>query len=146
MKGLTENQTSSPTGWLCMKNEFTEDEKCHNVMRWLRYFCLHLLQPDLFITQRTLTAKSLLLWLYCLQPSYQRHCCGPPRRRVLYTSGACDDAGYRYCLSLTTGDLRSRQGLHDVLVPASALMRSIFWEEKSITVKILKIRTSQKLL
>ena len=22
----------------CLKNEFTEDEKCHNLMRWLKYF------------------------------------------------------------------------------------------------------------
>ena len=35
-KGRTKNHTSSPTGWLRMrlKNEFTEDEKCHNLMRW----------------------------------------------------------------------------------------------------------------
>ena len=43
MKGLTKNQTSSPTGWLHMciwRIEFTEDEKCHNLMSWLiSLFC-----------------------------------------------------------------------------------------------------------
>ena len=39
-KGPTKNQTSSPH-WLStharLKNEFTEDEKCHNLMTWLKF-------------------------------------------------------------------------------------------------------------
>ena len=39
MKGLTKNQTSSPH-WMAahkgLKNEFTEAEKCHNLMRWIK--------------------------------------------------------------------------------------------------------------
>ena len=38
MKGPTKNQTSSPH-WMAvhahLMNVFTEDEKCHNLMRWL---------------------------------------------------------------------------------------------------------------
>ena len=34
---MTNNQTSSPTGWR-LKNEFMEDEKYHSLMRWLVSF------------------------------------------------------------------------------------------------------------
>ena len=38
-KGPTKNQTSSLTGWLAaharLRNEFLEDEKCHDLMTWL---------------------------------------------------------------------------------------------------------------
>ena len=37
MKDQTKTQTASPTGWR-LKNEFTEDEKYHNLMRWLKYW------------------------------------------------------------------------------------------------------------
>ena len=28
-----------------LKNEFTEDEKCHNLMRWLKYFQRRIQDP-----------------------------------------------------------------------------------------------------
>ena len=37
-KGPSENQTSSPTAaHACLKNEFMEDDKYHNLMSWLKY-------------------------------------------------------------------------------------------------------------
>ena len=35
----------------CLKNEFTEDEKCHNFMRWLIYFADNALKDEIFFTQ-----------------------------------------------------------------------------------------------
>ena len=64
MKGLTTNQTSSPTGWLRMrvlKNEIPEDEKYHNLMSWLflwrvgeKYYYIIIKYPP-----------HLLLWVRC---------------------------------------------------------------------------------
>ena len=34
-KGPTKHQMSSPTAHARLKNEFIEDEKCHNLMSWL---------------------------------------------------------------------------------------------------------------
>ena len=35
-EGSHKNQTSSPTGWhACLKNNFTEDDKCNNLTSWL---------------------------------------------------------------------------------------------------------------
>ena len=61
-KGPTKNQTSSPAH-VCLKNEFTENEKNHNLMSWLTYNpSLKYKQNDLFRTDihcNTCNAQSI---------------------------------------------------------------------------------------
>ena len=76
MKGPTKNQTSSPH-WIAvhahLMNEFTEDEKCHDLMRWLNciYFqnCVYLITLLLFFFSEHHKAALLAVKASTPQPS-----------------------------------------------------------------------------
>ena len=45
-----------------LKNEFMEDEKCHNLMSWLNYFLYYLVQSEIHDKNVTIVEQVLVFW------------------------------------------------------------------------------------